>query len=51
MAISGWGRLTIATGKWQSLEGRVYQARADGMVREVADSVTAPFSVRSYYKI
>ena len=41
----GVGTFDDLDGEMAVLEGRVYQARADGTVREVPDSVTAPFAV------
>ena len=41
----GLGTFDDLDGEMAVLEGRVYQARADGTVREVPDTVTAPFAV------
>lgn len=41
----GLGTFDNLDGEMAVLEGRVYQARGDGTVREVSDSVTAPFAV------
>ena len=41
----GLGTFDDLDGEMAVLEGHVYQARADGTVREVPDSVTAPFAV------
>jgi len=41
----GLGTFDDLDGEMAVLEGRVYQARADGTVREVPDSATAPFAV------
>jgi acetolactate decarboxylase len=41
----GLGTFDDLDGEMAVLEGRVYQARADGTVREVPDGVTAPFAV------
>lgn len=41
----GLGTFDDLDGEMAVLEGHVYQARADGTVREVSDSVTAPFAV------
>ena len=41
----GLGTFDDLDGEMAVLEGRVYQARADGTVREVPDITTAPFAV------
>jgi acetolactate decarboxylase len=41
----GLGTFDDLDGEMTVLEGNVYQARADGSVREVPDSVSAPFAV------